>query len=295
MAQRTARVLLLRDVAANTEQVLRCTRSGVTCHQVFLNYYSSVARSRTAISRSRVRTEWVGSRQLSSSSVLRDAEQDLSDSELLKETPTFTGWESELTFSTDTAAASTTTAADLLSVQTENFAELGLGGYSPTGLIQSSLEFIHNNAHLPWWASIAVATVTLRLLLFPLAVRMQVNAAKIANINPYAQKIHKRMVAYRNIGNKVAEAQEASKLMTIYKQHGVNPIKTLFVMPFLQVPIFFSFFTAIRGMAGVPVESMKTGGVYWFTDLTVPDPTYVLPLLACLTFISNIEVTDTWA
>ena len=295
MAQCMARVLLLRGVTANTERVLRCTRSRARFYQVFLDYYSSVAHSRTAISRRRVAhrgTLWVGSRQLSTSSVLRDAEQNQGDSELLQETPKFTGWESELTSSADMAEASSTTTADLLAVQTENFTELGLGGYSPAGLVQSSLELIHNNAHLPWWASIAVATVALRLLMFPLAVRMQVNAAKIANINPLAQEIHKRMVAYKNIGNRVAEAQEAAKLMNIYKEHGVNPLKTLFVMPFLQIPIFISFFTAIRGMAGLPVESMKTGGIYWFTDLTVPDPTYALPLLACLTFISNIEVKD---
>ncbi|CAI7997800.1 Mitochondrial inner membrane protein OXA1L [Geodia barretti] len=50
------------------------------------------------------------------------------------------------------------------------------------------------------------------------------------------------------------------------------------------------FFIAIRRMAAVPVESMKTGGVFWFTDLTVPDPYYVLPVLACGSFVASIEL-----
>ena len=43
-------------------------------------------------------------------------------------------------------------------------------------------------------------------------------------------------------------------------------------------------------MASVPIESMKTGGMLWFTDLTVSDPYYVLPVLSCLSFMATIEV-----
>lgn len=35
----------------------------------------------------------------------------------------------------------------------------------------------------------------------------------------------------------------------------------------------------LREMANLPVESLKTGGLWWFTDLTVTDPYYLLPLL----------------
>ena len=64
----------------------------------------------------------------------------------------------------------------------------------------------------------------------------------------------------------------------------------MMLMPVMQVPIFISFFVALRRMAAVPVESMKTGGILWFTDLTVPDPYYVLPLLGCASFMAIIEV-----
>lgn len=273
-----ARVLLLRGGATKT------AKNSVRFYQVFINRNKIDTHSAYSLSRSRV---FRGSRELSSSCVLHSRDEVQRDSELLRETPTF---ESELTTSGDGVVNSgNTTAIDLLT-QTEDFAALGLGGYTPPGLVQTALEFIHNTAHLPWWVSIVAATVALRLTLFPLAIRLQVNAAKLANINPLAQEMHKRMAAYKNIGNKVAEAQEAAKLLSLYRQHGVNPITSLLVMPLVQIPIFISFFLAIKRMANLPLVSMKTGGIYWFTDLTVPDPTYFLPLLACLTFLSNVEV-----
>lgn len=48
---------------------------------------------------------------------------------------------------------------------------------------------------------------------------------------------------------------------------------------FSQAPVFISFFFALKGMANLPVDSMRHGGMYWFTDLTVPDPYYILPII----------------
>lgn len=43
-------------------------------------------------------------------------------------------------------------------------------------------------------------------------------------------------------------------------------------------------------MANLPVESLQTGGLWWFTDLTVPDQFYLLPVLTSLTLWATIEV-----
>ena len=36
------------------------------------------------------------------------------------------------------------------------FTELGLGGYTPIGLLQSAMEFLHMSVGLPWWGTIIV-------------------------------------------------------------------------------------------------------------------------------------------
>lgn len=38
------------------------------------------------------------------------------------------------------------------------------------------------------------------------------------------------------------------------------------------------------------VPSMQGGGMLWFTDLTVPDSLYILPVLTGLTFLATVEV-----
>lgn len=43
-------------------------------------------------------------------------------------------------------------------------------------------------------------------------------------------------------------------------------------------------------MAQAPVESMKEGGFAWFTDLTVADPFYLMPAMACTTLFLVIEI-----
>lgn len=51
-----------------------------------------------------------------------------------------------------------------------------------------------------------------------------------------------------------------------------------------------STFLAIRGMARLPVESMTTGGALWFLDLTVPDPFFLLPIMATASIVAIIHV-----
>ena len=44
-------------------------------------------------------------------------------------------------------------------------------------------------------------------------------------------------------------------------------------------------------MTNLPVESMKTGGLSWWSDLTVSDPYYALPVLTCAMLYGIMEVS----
>lgn len=54
------------------------------------------------------------------------------------------------------------TAAEVLQVAAteQSLAELGLAGYTPVGLIQNLLEFMHVDVGLPWWGAIVVGQQT---------------------------------------------------------------------------------------------------------------------------------------
>lgn len=47
-------------------------------------------------------------------------------------------------------------------------------------------------------------------------------------------------------------------------------------------------------MANLPVPSLQTGGLWWFQDLTVSDPIYVLPLVVTATMWGVLEVSWDW-
>uniref|UniRef100_A0A9L0KDR0 OXA1L mitochondrial inner membrane protein n=1 Tax=Equus asinus TaxID=9793 RepID=A0A9L0KDR0_EQUAS len=187
-----------------------------------------------------------------------------------------------------TEVASGETADVVQAAAEQSFAELGLGSYTPVGLIQNLLEFMHVNLGLPWWGAIAACTVLARCLVFPLIVKGQREAAKIHNHLPEIQKFSTRIREAKLAGDH-AEFYKASSEMTLYqKKHDVKLFRPL-ILPLTQAPIFISFFIALREMANLPVPSLQTGGLWWFQDLTLSDPTYVLPLVVTATMWGVLE------
>ena len=172
-----------------------------------------------------------------------------------------------------------------------DLASLGLCANTPVGWLQWMMEYIHVHAGLPWWGAIVASTFILRAVIFPLVMKVQKNGVIMNNINPEIQNLMKRQREFRQTGNENFANQYSHKIWSVYQKHKCNPLKAA-VLPLVQVPLFLSFFIAIRRMAAVPVESMKTGGMLWFEDLTVPDPYYILPVLACGSFVASIEVIN---
>ena len=111
---------------------------------------------------------------------------------------------------------------------------MGLGGYTPVGILQTTLDWLHVSTGLPWWASIITCTFILRLSLFPVTVKLQRNAARMNNIRPEMDRIMAKIKEYQQAGNAIMGAQESSRLMALYKEHNCNPLKML-IAPFLQV------------------------------------------------------------
>ena len=172
----------------------------------------------------------------------------------------------------------------------QDLASLGLGAfYTPVGLAQNLLDTLHATTGLPWWGIVAITTVILRICLFPLSVKFAKNAAKMAELQPELAKIMKKIQHYSSIGATELQQKEQLKVTLLYKEHDCSPL-TMMTLPFMQLPFFMAFFIGLRKMALAPLESMKTGGMWWFGDLTIPDPTYALPLIACGLFVMNIQV-----
>lgn len=110
--------------------------------------------------------------------------------------------------------------------------------------------------------SIIVLTICMRLLMFPVTrrsqVAMQAHSAKMARIKPKLDELKKKHKDQKKI------AEEQMKLMREEKV-GMVPLGGCLPM-FLQIPIFFGLFTAIR----FDVD-LRHAGFLWCDDLSMPD------------------------
>lgn len=169
------------------------------------------------------------------------------------------------------------------------FLSLGLGGWSPVGIVQNYFEFLHVGCDLSWWAAIAVVTLSIRTLVVPLVIFAQRSAARMHNNMPAIQKLQAKVTEARQMGNAMEVARHSHEQARFMKQMGMNPLRSAMV-PMAQAPIFISMFVGIRQMVNAPVESLSTGGILWFPDLTVSDPLFILPAITSLTLLATIEL-----
>ncbi|EDW79887.1 uncharacterized protein Dwil_GK18022 [Drosophila willistoni] len=191
---------------------------------------------------------------------------------------------------TELLSSTGTDAMEVLSVAGEpTFASIGLGGYTPVGIVQNCMEVLHCSWDIPWWGAIAIGTLVVRTLIFPLVIVAQRNSAKMSNNMPQMQLLQLKMTEARQSGNAIESARYAQEMMLFMREKGVNPLKNM-VVPLAQAPLFISFFMGLRQMANAPVESMRDGGLWWFQDLTLADPFYLLPLITSATLYLTIEI-----
>ena len=208
--------------------------------------------------------------------------KDSKSEEFFQPTPTFTG-----TDSVHVAGQSTIDVAQ----QAVDITSLGLGGYTPSGMIQLALESLYNHFHLPWWGCIVACTVFIRLILFPLIVKAKIIAAKLALIQDDVNKLNAKMKQCKSVGDQHGQMEAGIELMQLYQRQKVHPLSFM-LLGFAQAPPAISMLYGLKGMSLLPVESMKVGGMLWFPDLTCPDPLFCLPIIGSASFVVNLMVCD---
>ncbi|CAF1249993.1 unnamed protein product [Rotaria sordida] len=161
--------------------------------------------------------------------------------------------------------------------------------YLPTGWVQQGLDLIHANVGLPWWGTIIVGTFIIRMCTTPIAIYNQRNAARMQIHMPKLQELQAKLQEARIRNDQLAIMRAGSDLMEFMKYSDIKPWKAM-LGPFMQMPFFVSLFLGIRGLANYPLESMMYGGVLWFSDLTVPDPYYILPIFTAVTMFITMEL-----
>ncbi len=154
--------------------------------------------------------------------------------------------------------------------------------FSPlTNLLGYGLEFFYGYG-IPWWLSIAIVTVIVRSLLFPLTVKQVKSMRAMQDLKPEMDRVRAQFKDNRQ--------RQQEELMKLYQERNINPLGGC--LPLLvQMPIFITMFYVIRGF-GAEHPSFSEGGILWFQDLSVKDPTYILPILSAVTLLAASEITS---
>ena len=126
-----------------------------------------------------------------------------------------------------------------------------------------------------WGWAIIIVTVIFNLALLPTRFSMMKSSLKMMRIQPKVEAI-KRKYAHLKVSDP-KRGEMNTEMMALYKTEGVNMYGSCLPM-LLQMPLFFAYYRVL--LAAVELRQAQW---FWLTDLSAPDPRYVLPVLILVT------------
>ena len=172
-------------------------------------------------------------------------------------------------------------------LQYGDFGELGLVSWTPAGFIRWTFELVQVSTGMPWFYTLVATTLLYRIVLLPFGIKALRNSARLLPMTPRLLAMKQEMDAVRGTKDPLAMQRVALKQKKIYEDAGVE-LGPMMLNPFVQLPVTLGLFFAVRKMCTLPVEQLKQSGLAILPDLTVPDPYFILPILA--TALINIQI-----
>ena len=127
------------------------------------------------------------------------------------------------------------------------------------------LSWFHGWVH-NWGLAIILLTLMIKLIFFPLSAASYRSMAKMRVVAPKLKRLKEQYADDRERLHKAS--------MELYKTEKINPLGGCLPM-MIQIPVFISLYWAI--LASVELRNAPFYG--WITDLSSPDPYYVLPAI----------------
>lgn len=131
-----------------------------------------------------------------------------------------------------------------------------------------------------WGVAIILLTLLVKLAFFPLSAASYRSMGKMRVVAPKLEKIKQQHGDDRERLHKA--------MMELYKTEKINPLGGCLPMV-VQIPVFIALYWAI--LASVELRYAPFFG--WISDLSVPDPYYILPLIMGATMIIQSKLNPT--
>ena len=151
------------------------------------------------------------------------------------------------------------------------------------GVLQWINRWTHN-----WGWAIIILTILIKIVLYPLQHKWMLSMKKIQKVQPKMEAIKAR---YRKHKTDAEQRQKMNtEMMKLYQQEGINPAGGCLPM-LIQFPIFIGFYNLLSHA----IELRGAPFALWIHDLSVKDPTYVLPILMTVAMFIQQMITPTSA
>jgi len=131
-----------------------------------------------------------------------------------------------------------------------------------------------------WGLAIILLTVCIKLIFFPLSAASYRSMAKMKLVTPKLTKLREQY------GDDKAKLNQA--MMELYKTEKINPLGGCLPIV-VQIPVFISLYWVLLES----VELRHAPFYLWITDLSAPDPWYVLPTLMMASMIIQTKMNPT--
>uniref|UniRef100_A0A0K8SM43 Membrane insertase YidC/Oxa/ALB C-terminal domain-containing protein n=1 Tax=Lygus hesperus TaxID=30085 RepID=A0A0K8SM43_LYGHE len=183
---------------------------------------------------------------------------------------------------------------------------------APTEVMRSASIAVHDFTGLPWWATVVIITATLRTFItLPLAIYQSYILAKVENLSkldmPEIDSEVKKQVKLRSAAENWTEKRASLQYKIEMKKrwddlvvkNNCHPFKSTVTL-WVQIPTWIFFSAALRNLAYMlPVQDvgsqlaylqLTVGGLLWIPNLTIPDSTWLLPVILGLTNLMIVEM-----
>ena len=128
--------------------------------------------------------------------------------------------------------------------------------------------------------AIIFLTVLIKMVLFPLTKKQMVSMAVMKKLQPKVKEIQDKW--------KERDPKKMSDMiMALYKENNANPLAGCLPL-LIQMPILIALYRALFKFDYINPDH---AGFFWIVSLSVPDPYYLLPLLAALTTYLQSKMT----
>lgn len=133
---------------------------------------------------------------------------------------------------------------------------------------------------LNWGLAIIILTILIKLVFFPLSAASYRSMAKMRIVAPKLAKIKEQYGNDRERLNR--------EMMDLYKTEKINPLGGCLPV-LIQIPVFIALYWSI--LASVEMRYAPFYG--WITDLSRPDPYYILPIIMGISMVIQGKLNPT--